>query len=311
MSATVTRVTFAVLPSLEETADLFARHLAGQKKSPQTVRTYVRGLRWFIATLGPEPTIADLTPQTIAAFMDARADLGAASLRGVLSALRAHVKWSILVGMRADDPTVGIPWPKRPEALPRALSSDELARLERILDAPPREGIDPRTARLIPQYKRAVLLMLYAGLRRQEAAGLRWEAIDLRYRTIRVWGKGSKERLVTVHERLAATLGAVPVGERRGYVVTSSRGGGQRRHKAMGRIFEVWLRGEGLAITAHQLRHTFATELLRAGADLEEIRQLLGHSSLRETQRYLRLDTTRTAAAVARLPGRFGGDAGV
>jgi integrase/recombinase XerD len=310
MSATTTRVAFIVLPSLEETVDPFARHLAGQKKSPQTVTTYVRGLRWFAASLGPEPTIADVTPQAITAFMDARADLGAATLRGILSALRAYGKWCILMGMRADDPTAGIPWPKRPDALPRALTSDELERLERILHARPRYALDPRTKRLIPQYKRVVLLMLYAGLRRQEVANLRWEAVDLGRRTIRVWGKGSKERMVTVHARLAEALRGVPIGARHGHVVTSSRGGGQRMHRAMGRIFEVWLRGEGLDISAHQLRHSFATELLRNGADIEEIRQLLGHSSLRETQRYLRLDTSRIAAAVALLPGRFEAEAG-
>lgn len=304
-AVTTARPTLAVLPTLAELAEPYGESLAGEKKSPETVRTYRKALGRLASFLGDGATPAEVTPKSIRRFMAHHHALGASTLRLALSATRSFSRWCIDQGYRADDPTIGIRWPRLPELLPRALSGDQLARLEQVLAARPRRAMDPRTKRLIPVYRRTVVLMLYAGLRRQEASTLRWPDVDLARGTILVRGKGSRERLLPLHPRLREELGRVAPADRVGYVITSSRTGGRRLHKAMGRIFEVWLRGEGLDISAHQLRHTFAAQLLDHGADLEQIRQLLGHKSLRDTQRYLSLHVARKRAAVLLLPGRM------
>jgi site-specific recombinase XerD len=117
-------------------------------------------------------------------------------------------------------------------------------------------------------------------------------------------GKGGKDRSVPLHAILLAELAAAPP-HRPNWAVAGKADGSGMTVKSMAHIFERWLPERGLAISAHQLRHSFATELLRKRADIREIQELLGHESLETTQRYLALDPERLRAAVELLPDEW------
>jgi integrase/recombinase XerC len=136
----------------------------------------------------------------------------------------------------------------------------------------------------------AILELLYAtGLRVSELAGLDLEALDRERRTVRVLGKGRKERIVPYGEAAAQALAAYlgPRAGAGGPVFTNARGGrlGVRSVRAIVRRAAA-AAGVSRRVTPHTLRHTFATHLLDAGADLRMIQELLGHSRLSTTQRY-------------------------
>jgi len=152
--------------------------------------------------------------------------------------------------------------------------------------------------------------MLYAGLRISEVADLEWRDIDLDELTLIVLhAKGGKFRIIPIHERLGAGLHAIPEKERRG-AVCGKRNRTARSRKSLPHLFsEPWLGSEeiGLEISAHQLRHTFATRMLWNGANLREIQRLLEHASLATTARYLAVKIEQKRKAVDTLPDRWYG----
>lgn len=155
---------------------------------------------------------------------------------------------------------------------------------------------------------RILLLLLYAGLRRAEAAGLRWSDVDLDRRTLIVraeTAKGGSERVVALHPRVVANLAETPRVLRRG-AVAGHPDGRCLSHKTLGTVFERWLAVRGLRISAHRLRHTCATQLLLAGASLRDIQQVLGHADIRTTEGYLDVLSEEQRRAIERLPDRFG-----
>lgn len=147
--------------------------------------------------------------------------------------------------------------------------------------------------------------MLFGGLRISEAAALRWREVDLDAATLMVIdGKGGKDRMVPLHPTLLNELTRVEA-PRKTWTVAGKPDGSPVKQKSLAHIFERWLPGFGLNISAHQLRHSFATELLRAGADLRSIQELLGHTSLETTQRYLTLSNHQLRVAVDKLPSSW------
>lgn len=114
--------------------------------------------------------------------------------------------------------------------------------------------------------------------------------------------KGGNERIVPLHSRLITELSRIPSNQRCG-AVAGHPNGRCLSHKTIGTIFERWLKDAGLTISAHRLRHTFATQMLSAGADLRSIQKSLGHADLCVTEVYL--------AALHRVAGGGGGRAGV
>ena len=283
----------------------FAGYMAGRTLRDQTIATYVRDVRQFAAWLGADATIADVTPATIDAYQAALGRRAAATIGQRLSALRCWSRYLLRSGLRADDPTLHVEWPRRPKRLPRPLDSDTLAALEAVLAAP----LPPRSSRarwVRQRDRRIVLLLLYGGFRRTEAASLRWEDVDLRRRTVIVRSdaaKGGSERVVPLHPRVVADLARTPIGERRG-ALAGRRDGTCLRGTSIGHIFDRWL--GTLPISPHKLRHTLATELLRSGADLRSVQATLGHRDIRTTEGYLGLIPERQQQAIDRLPSRFG-----
>jgi len=306
-SRTEIAIQLAESPAILDTLPSFAIGLASRKLSLRTIDTYRRSVKTFVTWLGADSTIASIQPPRLLGYQIHRRDKDAATIGKDLSAIRAYCRWCIRAGLRADDPTLDFVWPKRGTPLPRALSSDEQRRLEKLLSRPlPVLNKEARWVRA--RERRGILLMLYAGTRLSETVNVAWDDCDLSARQIIIrYGKGRKSRMVGMHERVVASLSSVPIEGRIGYVA-GGRHGDKISGKTLAKMFEQggWVRESGLAISAHELRHTFATLMLRAGADLRQIQLLLGHESLATTQIYLGLDTRDKQKAIDMLPMRLG-----
>jgi site-specific recombinase XerD len=295
-----------VSPRIAGTLDAYTAHLAGRKVRPRARDVYRREVGAFARALGDESTIAAVTETSITRYQDALGHLAASTIGKKLSAIRSWCRWCVRVGLRLDDPTMAIEWPKRPRKLPRALKSDELRQLEAALDRP-LPILNLKRRRIAERNRRIVLLMLYCGLRRTEVAMLRWSDVDLDERVLFVRSeaaKGGIERTVGIHPRVAHELAQTPRPLRRG-AVAGHKDGRCLSHKSIGKVFERWLDDLGLRIHAHRLRHTCATQMLAAGASLREIQQVLGHADIRTTEGYLAVSGEETRRAVERLPDRF------
>lgn len=291
-------------PAIAGTLDSFAAGLAGRKVRPRTTTTYLKALRRFARSLGSEPTIADVSAENIGRYQVARADLAAATIAKDLSAIRSYCRWCIDAGLRVDDPTLRITWPKRIEPIPRCLKQRELRMLDQIL-AVPLPLLDTKKRHVRERERRIILLMLYAGLRLSEVPKLDWRDVDLDTLTLTVRdGKGGRDRALPIHERVAADLRLTPEKQQRG-AVCGHLNGRPISYKSVPHVFDRWLKEEGLDISAHQLRHTFATQLLWAGADLRTIQRLLGHASLATTERYLSVEMQQKQQAVSLLPDHW------
>lgn len=291
-------------PRILDTLDAFAAGMAGRKLSERTIDTYVRAVRAFAGWLSPVATIGDIQPARLLMYQADVRRLDASTIGKYLSAIRCYCRWLIRAGLRLDDPTLDLVWPKRGEPLPRALSRDELARLRQLL-ARPLPILDKIARWRLGRDRRAIVLMLYAGLRRDEAVNVRWSDVDLdgRHLTVRR-AKGNKRRVVPLHNRVVGLLADVGLAERTGYVV-GGRGGRKITGTTIAKMFEAggWVSEAGLDISCHMLRHTFAVTMLRNGADLRSIQLLLGHESLATTQIYLGLDLNDKRKAIDMLPG--------
>jgi integrase/recombinase XerC len=294
--------------SLSRAIDGFASYVADERRfSPRTVLAYRTDLRRFAdfwerefanAPAGRTPLsrVDTLAVRSYLASLH-RARLSNRSLARHLSTLRSFFRWACREGHVERNPARGLPSPRLPKTLPRAMT---LPDTERLLGAE-EEGF-------IPERERALFELLYAtGLRVSEAAGLDVEDVDLSSRLVRVTGKGSRERIVPFGEEagdaLREYLPSRAALRRRAEESDPSAGeplfvnarGGRLTPRSMARLLKRRLRAAGLPaeISPHALRHTFATHLLEAGADLRAIQELLGHASLSTTQKYTHLDAAR------------------
>jgi integrase/recombinase XerC len=303
--------------SLSRAIDGFQAYVADERRfSPRTVLAYRTDLDRFAdfwekefahesAGRTPLSRLDTLTVRSYLAHLH-RARLSNRSLARHLSTLRSFFRWACREGHLEKNPARGLPSPRIPRTLPRALT---LPDTERLLAAE-EEG-------LIPERERALFELLYAtGLRVSEAAGLDLEDVDFSARLVRVTGKGSRERIVPFGETAAEALrrylpsrAALRRGDSEGAarrrdededpasgepLFVNARGG-RLTTRSMARLLKRRLRAAGLPaeISPHALRHTFATHLLQAGADLRAIQELLGHASLSTTQKYTHLDAAR------------------
>jgi integrase/recombinase XerD len=195
--------------------------------------------------------------------------------------------------VRDDDPTALLTGPKFRRRLPRTLTTADMSRL---LAAP--SGGDPYSVR-----DRAMLELLYSsGLRASELTGLCLQQVDLEHGFVRVFGKGSKERVVPLggkaRDAVAAYLGAARprlVKPRTGSELFISERGRALSRKTLWLIVRKYAARAGLAenIKPHLLRHSFATHLLGGGADLRAIQEMLGHASIGTTQIYTAVESSR------------------
>ncbi len=274
--------------------------------SPATIRAYTADLDQFArfcagtepaakgAARTPPPAIdpAQVTLRTVRGFLGALSAQGlkTASLGRKLAALRSFFRFLNREGLLQGNPARPIPSPAKSRTLPPVLTVDEASRLLETPGGPPRS----------PLRDRALLELLYSsGLRVSELTGLNLEDLDLPGGSVRVLGKGRKERIVPVGRKAVEAIRAYLARERRGggaggsAVFLNVRDGGRLTSRSVHRLLGARALRQGWQkrISPHALRHSFATHLLGGGADLRAIQEMLGHRSLSTTTRYTRLDT--------------------
>jgi site-specific recombinase XerD len=181
--------------------------------------------------------------------------------------------------------------PKVPHRLPHHLSVDEVTALLKTLGSEVKLAGSEKD-RLEAQYTEALVLLLYGGgLRVSEACGARWKDLDVASRVIRIKGKGGKERLVALPDRVLKALSSLP---HEGHFVfgkdsLSTRSAYEQVRTAGARA------GLLQPLHPHALRHSFATHLLTSGANLRTLQELLGHQTLQATQRYTHIGLDQLA----------------
>ena len=280
--------------TIRQAIALYLEHLEHERRcATKTVETYARSLAEFAAFIegrGAAGAAARVDAAAVRAYLAGLYGVnGPASQGRKLAALRGLFSFLRRRGLAESNPAQAVRSPRLKRKLPRFVTVDEAARL---MEDGGRD--DPAELR-----DTAVAEILYgSGLRVSEVVGLDVGAVDREARLVRVAGKGGKERIVPLGRKAAEALDAyVP---RRGEVVTVegraahptalflNRSGDRLSARAVQRM----TRRRGLetgareSVNPHALRHSCATHLLDAGADLRVIQELLGHASLSTTQRY-------------------------
>jgi integrase/recombinase XerD len=285
----------AVVPSQ---IDRFLDHLTVERGlSPNTVMAYRRDLRRYAAFLQRRRVAdaADVDGRTVSAFVASisssrhhdGAPYRATSVVRALSSVRSFHQFLLREGEASDDPTRGVLRPRLPRSLPRPLSVEDVARL---LAAP--RPTDEKGLR-----DRAILETMYgAGLRVSEVVGLDVDDVDLEDGSVRVLGKGGKERDVPLGRYARDSIGAYLSRARATLVTPRSRSalflnrrdGRRLSRQACWNAIREHAAAAGIdkRVTPHTLRHSFATHLLEGGADVRVVQELLGHASVATTQVY-------------------------
>jgi integrase/recombinase XerC len=274
--------------------------------SPHTVAAYERDLSQFIAFAGEQTHRGDaLQPKhldldVIRGYLGELYRQGQArtSVARKMSALRTFTRYLRREGWIEADPAVLAVAPKREEKVPAHLSVDEMSQL---LEAP-----DMSTP--LGRRDRAVLELFYAsGIRLSELVALDLEDVDLSGRMVRVMGKGRKERIVPFNrstekilrkwysDRSLLASHAESKARSAGEPLFVNARGGRLTGRSVQRLVARYVSScsTRFGISPHALRHSFATHLLQAGADLRTIQELLGHVQLSTTQRYTHVNVAQ------------------
>ncbi|MDT8392161.1 MAG: tyrosine recombinase [Lentisphaeria bacterium] len=235
--------------------------------------------------------------------------LAAASVRRKLSTLRSFCRFLVRQGVLSSNPFTTVSTRNSGRRLPKVLSVEETGRLlsapmSRLGGQSSASDTKAADARFRAVRDTAILEIIYSGgLRISEAVGLDFDDLDLLSRTFRVRGKGKKERLCALGEPALDALRdyflereKMGLGGRRSPgPVFLNRRGGRLTARSMQRALKDYLLEAGLPpdMTPHKLRHSFATHLLDAGADLRSVQELLGHANLSTTQIYTHVSSQR------------------
>ena len=209
-----------------------------------------------------------------------------ASIARKISALRSFFRYLMQEKVISSDPSASLSLPKKGRRLPSFLTAEEMSRFLETPHPPTPQGLRDI----------AILEFLYAaGLRVSEVVSLDINQVDLRRREIRVWGKGSKERVALIGKPAARALESylsharvsLSRGKRTNALFLNNRGG-RLSERSVQLMIKKYAQQAGLPkhVHPHLLRHTFATHMLDGGADLRAVQELLGHASLASTQIY-------------------------
>jgi integrase/recombinase XerC len=277
--------------------DSYLTHLAKERRlSPHTGSNYSRDLRALadFADRGGLARWQDMDSQHMRVFA-ARAHAGGLSPRSVqrrLSAVRGFFNYLLRERVVTSNPALDVRAPKAAKRLPGTLDVDQI---NQLLDIPADDALAVRD--------KAIMELFYSsGLRLDELVNLDHGQLDLADRTVRVVGKGRKQRIVPVgrkaEEALRAWLkerGSLASPDETAIFVGKS--GGRLKHRAIQLRIAYWARRKGLPahVHPHLFRHSFATHLLESSKDLRGVQELLGHADISTTQIYTHLDFAHLA----------------
>jgi len=306
--------------------DAFLGYLANVRQcSPHTLESYACSIQQFVAYLGRtwgaehayDFARVDYPVLRRYAAQLSRSAYERSSIGTKLAGLRAFFRYLVREHVLAYNVVELLPGPKQPKRLPKVFDHEEIEKLV----------VQPSPETPLGQRDRAILETFYAtGMRVGELVGLDAGDVELAARTARVLGKRRKERTVLFGEPAAAALRSY-LGQGREALAAQRRGVPESalflsktgRRLTTGAVRDL-VRKHLLAAAAghgrspHAFRHTFATHLLDAGADLRAVQELLGHASLNSTQVYTHVSTARLKRAyegahpLARLEGPTGGE---
>ncbi len=281
-------------PAWQKARRDFLRHLREVRQvSPHTLRAYELDLDRFLVHLARARAARELRalrPAVVRLHLGALSSegLGASTIARHLSALRSFFRWLEETGRIEANPAAALRAPRRPRKLPRFLEEHEV---DALLAAPhPDEDSEGKR-------DRALLEVLYStGCRASELVGLDESHLDLGRGLVLLRGKGRKERFGMLGrpaiEALRDYLNAKSIRGLDRQALFLNHRGGRLTDRSLRRVLLRCLERAGIcrACTPHTLRHSFATHLLRRGADLRTVQELLGHASLGTTQIYTHVD---------------------
>lgn len=285
---------------IDELKDEYLDYLRIERGSAsRTIDEYSHDLKLYckhLSSLGIED-LEDITRESVAAFQASLFESGAAAttVKRRMSAVKGMHRFAIREDMTTADPASSIPLPKTPERLPDVLSIEQAAALMET-----QQNAEPSGLR-----DRAILEVLYGcGLRASEASGLNVADLYIDDGFIRIFGKGSKERISPISGeakkalkrylekgRPALSMKAKKVRPADLNAVFLNSRGGRLTRQSIHAI--VAASGEAIGIHGlhpHTLRHSYATHMLKGGADLRVIQEILGHSDISTTQIYTHID---------------------
>ena len=285
---------------------------AEQRASPETLRNYASDLRQLHRFLLSRRLVSSpidpnsLSSDAVRAYLQWLDQKGnkPSSLARKLAAVRSFYRYLSRRGMVNDNPVDGMRTPKQPKLLPRVLTKDDA---DALMTFP--AGLTVWSLR-----DRALLETLYStGARVSELVALDIGDVREPEGLVRLQGKGRKERIVPIGEmaleairryRLSLPLPSAGVPPR---ALFCNQRGGRLTSRSVARVVNRYSsRLAGGAVSPHALRHSFATHLLDEGADLRSIQEMLGHASLRTTQRYTHVATDQLLAVYDRAHPRAG-----
>ncbi|HLE77737.1 MAG TPA: site-specific tyrosine recombinase XerD [bacterium] len=276
-----------------------------------SVEAYYRDLRDFAAFAARRDvqTPVDVTRAAVSLYLLELRKRGrsVSTVKRRTAALRSFFRFLQRENLIDHDPTLDLQPPRPTRRLPRVLTEDEVAR---VLAMP-----DPATP--VGSRDRALLELLYAsGLRVSEATSLDLGDADLSEETVRVVGKGNRQRVVPMGSKAIAALAAylkaarprLARGRAAAQAVFLNRRGGRLSRQSCWKLLRRYARAAGItrALSPHVLRHSFATHLLERGADLRAVQEMLGHASVGTTQVYTHVSRARLREVYVRAHPRGG-----
>lgn len=289
-------------PTADLLEDAFLEFLSTEKNaSPHTLSNYERSLRFYRESAGERfRNWPDLTADHFRAYLFElmKAETARSTIRLRFAALRSFYKYLTHRQGLAKNPLVEVQLPKAEKKLPVTLS---LKQVENLISIPHKIPLSQQAPAWLPYRDTAILELFYStGLRLSELTNLNAEQIDSTIDTLRVLGKGSKERLVPVGSYAAKAIQKYrqQANVHEGPLFISKL---RKRlsPRAVDELLKKYLKHSEIPfdITPHKLRHSFATHLLDHGADLRAVQSLLGHASLSTTQIYTAVTKTRLQEA--------------
>ncbi|MFQ5823273.1 MAG: site-specific tyrosine recombinase [bacterium] len=262
--------------------------------SAKTVESYRAKIARYLEHLGNigVKSIKDVKHPDITSLIHLLAEVGYAprSVSSVVTAIRMFHRWLFAEGCLDFDPTLRLVSPKLPKVLPVVLEPEEV---ERII-------IQPDIGTPLGLRDRAMLEFLYTtGVRVGELVSAVRSDLHFPNEFIRVFGKGSKERLVPIHrqailftERYLKEVRPMLANKHSGDALFLNWWGRALTKQGFSKILKVYVRQAGIAkrVTPHTFRHSFATHLLKGGANIRAVQEMLGHEDISTTQLYTHLD---------------------